>query len=142
MHKAIILISTLMLLACGGSSEMDFQNLDISYEGEVASYQKKGEPFTGVAIEEYQHLLIKHHISEGIEIKEEGFYPTGEKERVFPMQKGLKHGQCKMWYKDGTIQLEETYDNGQLNGTVKRYDLTGELLEEKSFENGKLITAK
>lgn len=127
------------VLSCGSKNEVDFQQLDISYDGEKAVYLVNDKPFTGIAIEEYPSRLIKHHIENGFEIKELGFYPTGEKEREFLMKEGLKHGKCMLWYKDGTIQVEENYVDGHLDGLVKRYEFDGSLIEEKKYEKGQLV---
>ena len=118
--KAIIgaLVISYLFMACG-SSEVRFDQLDIQYDGEVATYQQKGETFTGVALEGYPNIVYHHHIVNGLEQKEEAFYPTGEKEREFPMKDGRKEGLCRMWYKSGQLQLEETYKNGVLHGTAK-----------------------
>lgn len=138
--RSLLLLSFLLFLAsCGSKEEVAFQALDIRYEGDIAIYEHKGKPFTGKAIEANPSLVYHHYIENGLEVLEEAFYPSGEKERHFPMKNGFKDSTCTMWYKSGQLQLEETYFQGELHGTVKRYAPTGELLDEKQYEHGKFV---
>ena len=52
---------------------------------------------------------------------------------------GLKTGKWKVWYKSGELESEEIWKDGLLNGDVKRFSRTGELLSLQKIRKGKEI---
>ena len=54
-------------------------------------------------------------------------------------ENGQKQGMWKKFYKNGTIQKEERYKDGSVDGYVKEYDKKGNLEEIKKYTFGKEI---
>ena len=54
-------------------------------------------------------------------------------------EKGVKTGVWKNFYSDGSLKEEEVYKNGILDGSSKSYSEKGNLINEKSYRDGKLI---
>ena len=48
--------------------------------------------------------------------------------------------ETKYW-EDGTIQAEIPYKNGKKDGTEKRYDMDGNIVEEIIWEDGNMVEA-
>lgn len=53
--------------------------------------------------------------------------------------KGKNHGLSIEYWKNGNIKTESPYENGFLNGELKRYNKKGVLVKGKVFEKGVLI---
>jgi hypothetical protein len=129
---------SILVIGCSSITTIDYEELDIGFNHEIANYKVNDAPFSGIAIEQFSAHRLEHHIETGFEVKLIGFYLSGEKEREFNFQEGKKHGKSTMWWKDGTLLLEETYDNGDLNGEVKRYGPDGVIVETKTYVQGVL----
>ena len=43
------------------------------------------------------------------------------------------------WYDNGNLKSEISYENGKINGKAIKYNKEGEITEEKTYLNGKLI---
>jgi len=127
-----------LVASCSNEKGINYEDLNISFFHEVPRYELNGAPYNGVAVEYFSDLRLEHHIKTGLEIKQLGFYLTGEKERKFLFEKGVKSGKCTMWWKNGALLLEEAYIDGNLHGTVIRYDSEGKVLEKKNYVNGML----
>lgn len=54
-------------------------------------------------------------------------------------EKGQKTGVWKSFYDDGKVKEETIYKNGILDGTMKMYSERGNLINERSYRDGKLI---
>ncbi|MBL4704362.1 MAG: hypothetical protein JKY54_07565 [Flavobacteriales bacterium] len=124
------------ILSCSSENRVNYEDLDIGFNHEIANYKLNGAPFNGIAVERFSEMRLEHHIKMGFEEKLLGFYLSGEKQREFNFQGGIKHGKSTMWWKDGTLLLEETYDKGDLNGTVNRYHPDGSVIETKTYVQG------
>lgn len=131
-----------LLISCSGEQRVNYEDLDIEYIHEIPNFKMNGAPFSGIAVEQFSEVKLEHYIETGMEVKQLGFYLTGEKEREFYFQNGKKHGDCTMWWKDGTLLLEEHYEDGDIHGEVRRYDHNGEVLETKTYVNGILEMSK
>jgi antitoxin component YwqK of YwqJK toxin-antitoxin module len=46
------------------------------------------------------------------------------------------HGFYKSYYADGTIRYEAEYENGRLNGKMKKFSKKGRILEEVTYVFG------
>ncbi len=136
MQKWWLVCFIVVASACSSNQTVNYESLDIQYVNDIPRFEQNGAPFNGVAVEHFSELKIEHHISDGLEEKQLGFYLSGEKEREFNFSKGKKHGLCTMWWKDGTLLLEEHYENGDLHGDVIRYNPDGSILESKKYING------
>jgi len=127
-----------LVASCSNEKGINYEDLNIEYFHEVPRHELNGAPYTGVAVEYFSDLRLEHHIKTGIEIKQLGFYLTGEKEREIFFQEGLKNCKCTMWWKNGNLLLEETYVDGNLEGAAIRYDAEGNEIEKKNYVNGML----
>ncbi len=61
-----------------------------------------------------------------------------DREIINQYKDSLKNGPWKEFYPNGKLKKEENFNNGQLNGLVKLYDLSGELLKANRYENDTL----
>lgn len=68
------------------------------------------------------------------------FYPNGEVEILEHYENGQIEGNYQTFYENGQINLDANYIDGKMEGVVKRYFDSGELMEEVTFvgneENG------
>ena len=48
----------------------------------------------------------------------------------------MKDGPQRKYYLDGQLKYEYNYKNNQLDGIQKEYDSQGNLISEKTYENG------
>lgn len=53
---------------------------------------------------------------------------------------GLKVGEWKKWYHEGFLSEKANWSNGQLNGWYREYDLSGNILLEGKYRNGKKVS--
>jgi len=132
---------SMLIIGCSSATTVNYEDLDIGFNHEIANYKMNDAPFNGIAIEHFSAHRLEHHIETGFEVTQLGFYLSGEKEREFNYKEGKKHGKSTMWWKDGTLLLEETYENGELNGEVKRYGPDGAVVETKFYIQGVLDMA-
>jgi antitoxin component YwqK of YwqJK toxin-antitoxin module len=61
-----------------------------------------------------------------------------DREIINQYKDSVKIGVWKEFYPNGNIKSEKTYRLGVLNGLVKEYDITGNLITANRFENGEL----
>jgi antitoxin component YwqK of YwqJK toxin-antitoxin module len=59
-------------------------------------------------------------------------------ERINRYEDSVKVGVWKEFYPNGKIKRKMNYTNGELNGMVKEYDLSGELITAHRYEQGML----
>jgi antitoxin component YwqK of YwqJK toxin-antitoxin module len=68
------------------------------------------------------------------------FHPNGNPQQFFVFnESGKRNGVQKYFHENGLTELEVVLVNGQENGTSKRYDDRGTLVEEKRFEKGIML---
>lgn len=96
--------------------------------------------------------------------KETHYYASGQKEKEGGLKDGLREGNWKAWYQNGTIwsegdfiqgkshgvfkiyaengvlQLEKNYNNGILDGTTSFFDGNGNLTKEVEYKDGVVIS--
>ncbi len=60
-----------------------------------------------------------------------------DKKSFIQIKNGLAHGNSKLYYKSGALQVEGNYKNGKQEGIGKLYYESGALQKELNFKNGK-----
>jgi len=58
------------------------------------------------------------------------------KEEYFILPNGTKHGECKVWYKNGQLMLHCFYQDNKYEGEYKTWWENGFLWQDCLFENG------
>jgi antitoxin component YwqK of YwqJK toxin-antitoxin module len=53
-------------------------------------------------------------------------------------EKGKRTGIQKYFHENGKLMIEGEWNQGKEKGAIKEYDINGNLISEKTFENGKL----
>ncbi len=61
------------------------------------------------------------------------FYPTGEKYEEANYEKDTLHGERKVYYKNGNLEILETYNMGQFISPYKRFYEDGKIQQEGSY---------
>jgi antitoxin component YwqK of YwqJK toxin-antitoxin module len=87
------------------------------------------------------------HIPANVEELEEGktvvisnHESTGFQEKQYTPKYGyLKHGEMKYWHKNGSLRLQQNYDNGEKHGVQKLWDEDGKKLFELNYKSGQLL---
>ena len=64
-------------------------------------------------------------------------WTNGNKKAEGVVKEGLEQGKWTFWSKEGIIQQEVTYKDGDYNGLYINYDETGKKKEEGTFIRGK-----
>ncbi len=84
-------------------------------------------------------LLFSAVILAGCHDTENTFYESGELECKYQYKKDtkIKDGVQKCFYKDGKLEREERYKNGEKNGVWKEWYENGQLDEEEHYKDGK-----
>ena len=59
-----------------------------------------------------------------------------DKRSFIQIKNGLAHGNSKLYYKSGALQVEGNFKNGKLEGILKEYDENGNLTQQTTFKNG------
>jgi antitoxin component YwqK of YwqJK toxin-antitoxin module len=87
-----------------------------------------------------KHGLAKEYNEQGILISiiEYRYGTEIDRENINRYRDSLKVGVWKEFYPNGKIKSEMNYKDGVLNGMVRFYDLSGELLHAYRYENGVL----
>ncbi|WP_445711236.1 toxin-antitoxin system YwqK family antitoxin [Flavobacterium sp.] len=65
------------------------------------------------------------------------FYHTNQLAEQGKFKKGLKVGQWKTWYENGTLATTQKYCGGLSNGAFVEYDSKGNLVAQGKFKKGK-----
>jgi len=101
-------------------------------------FNKNGEAYT-------TFFKGKHKVSEGLVVnkKYEGLWLTYHKESTIVMMKenyknGELHGEKKVYYHDGDIVEESFFAKGIRQGVYKKYALSGKVIEELNYKDGKM----
>ncbi len=63
------------------------------------------------------------------------YYPDGTLKLELTYENGLQEGISKLYYKEGSLYQETPYENGSVNGTRKKYFRNGNLMSEIPFKN-------
>jgi len=128
------------------SSEADtvqYASLDIRGSGKEVnkSYYANGRPFSGFAVEDFQSPAGKfiYEISNGKLQRQVGYFVNGKLSRDFPFHDGRENGTLLMFHDNGRKYIEEEFREGIPHGTFRRWDSSGNLVEEKTFVEGTLI---
>ena len=58
------------------------------------------------------------------------YYPNGKIQTETTYQGGVKHGESKVFYENGTLRLSITYAKGRIKGAFKQYYPNGNIMSE------------
>ena len=69
------------------------------------------------------------------------WFPSGKKQRETTLKKNKKQGQQRLWYSNGTLQLEAFYSKDRVTGpTRKEWDKKGRLIVEETLNSKGVVT--
>jgi len=88
-----------------------------------------------VEYDENGNIITKGDYVEG-EQEGDWTYNVGDHSEIGKYVSGLRDGMWKYYYQNGKIQFEGTYIQGNLDGKVKLYYDTGQIMEEQYYSNG------
>lgn len=98
------------------------------------------EPFTGISYANYSNGKKAEQTSYLKGLKHGNFkkwYQDGTLSFKSLYQKGVVNGNSKSWWKDGKIRSESNHLLGKVNGVQKQWYKTGERFKELNIVNGK-----
>ncbi len=110
---------------------------------EVASY-KRGEP-KGEIVKYFSSGNLQEktvHDKNGLVVAKIEYHENGEMLKKTEFLQRTVHGETKIYFPDGSIHEIIPYRYGVPDGTYLKYDEEGKVVEEKKFNNGKLLPAK
>ncbi|MDB4710790.1 hypothetical protein OAF16_03570 [Flavobacteriales bacterium] len=113
----------------------DIEEIEHLDKGYLTYY--KGEPFTGVLIEEYIDGSLKSEFEYENGLKSGLGRSWDENENLIKEYNygfhGFKHGDFKEWHSNGQLFKEGEYFEGKKFGSFKLYNEKGNLLEHRKF---------
>ncbi len=65
------------------------------------------------------------------------YYDNGNLKMESAFLEGKKHGDCKLYFEDGTLNEVRSYSNNEMTGTWLTFNKLGVKLAEASYSNGK-----
>ena len=68
------------------------------------------------------------------------WYKNGQLQFEVPLKNGKPQGKEVWWYKNGQKKYERFYTNDLKNGTFKEWDEEGNIISEKVYDMGKLVS--
>ena len=71
------------------------------------------------------------------EVENKRLYNNGAPHEVLD-ETGYRQGKCVFYYENGNKKWEGTYKDGILNGELKQYEKSGDILSIENFEEGAL----
>lgn len=68
------------------------------------------------------------------------YYPSGQLHQKGRYRNGDQEGEWTLYFPNGQVEFLEQYEGGQYHGHVRRYNPAGELLTDKEFAHGVLVS--
>jgi antitoxin component YwqK of YwqJK toxin-antitoxin module/tetratricopeptide (TPR) repeat protein len=68
------------------------------------------------------------------------YYPNGKTKTKGHYRNGEGEGEWTSYFPNGQVELTYGLDGGELHGTLRRFNPAGELLQEKRYEHGDLVS--
>ncbi|MEM9855929.1 MAG: hypothetical protein AAF843_01155 [Bacteroidota bacterium] len=105
----------------------------------VTTYLRGVKQGVSVTIDDRGQLLTKAYYNNG---QYDGEYLAYKRTKVVERRfynKGKLEGTLKKYYDSGNIMEESIYQNGKLNGIAKWYDQEGNVTLEYEYQDGQLI---
>lgn len=65
-------------------------------------------------------------------------YPNGNTAEIINYKNGIKDGDFKKWFEDGTLSFEAFYVNGKRNGVSRSWWFNGNMRSESHYKNGQV----
>lgn len=97
-----------------------------------------GKALTGRIVQNYTDSVAYETYKNGYLHGETAVYmPDGTLLQTTNYSKGQKHGREKVYFGNGRVHYVADYSRGVLNGEVKQYNLSGALVGEMRYRNGK-----
>jgi len=150
---------SMSILDSSGEGETEFGGREVTkQETEIRGDKKlyvigESKPFTGTVLTKVEgpaKFQIRNGVEHGVQIIY--FLGSNDREIEYYAENGKKHGRCRSWHSNLTLESEAIYVKGKRNGIVRHWTESGQLklvvclsfgkregISTWYYENGKIM---